>query len=172
MKNNRETQIRWVWSAMKQRCKNPNNKGYPNYGGRGINYCEEWEVFENFLNDMGIPPVGWTLDRVNNDLGYCVKNCVWSLPTGQNRNKRNNKFYEVEGRILTLKQYANHKNLNYFSLKTREQKGLSVEEILFEGKFPNNNIYGKDSNGRFIKKTFTEDCALLRKGIRENEHHI
>src|SRR5205085_879200 len=27
---------------MRQRCCNPNNKDYPNYGGRGITVCERW----------------------------------------------------------------------------------------------------------------------------------
>ena len=154
MANKRETQIRWVWSSMKQRCKNPNSKSFNRYGARGITYCDEWEIFDNFFNDMGIPPIGWQLDRVNNNLGYCIDNCVWSLPIAQVRNRRNTIVYEIDGKFMTLKEYANSKNLNYYSLKTRAQKGLSLEEILFEGKHPNNNIYGKDKNGRFIKKDF------------------
>ena len=37
---------------MIQRCTNPNNKAYKNYGGRGITVCERWRDFTNFLADM------------------------------------------------------------------------------------------------------------------------
>lgn len=159
--NHREKQIRWVWSSMKQRCDNKNNIAYKNYGARGIKYCNEWCLFDEFVNDMGIPPKGWTLDRVDNSLGYFPENCVWSKRIAQTRNRRNTKTYDVDGKYITLKEYAYHKNLNYHSLKTRLKKGLPIQDVLYEGKFPNNNIYGKDSSGRFIKKDFhARLCAI------------
>lgn len=151
---NRETQIRWVWSSMKQRCDNPNNLAYKNYGERGITVCEEWKLFNQFKNDMGIPPKGWTLDRIDNNKGYSKENCVWSKRIAQTRNRRNTNLYEINGKQMTLKEYAKEKSLNYHSLKTRLVKGLPLCEVLYEGKFPNNNIYGKDVTGRFIKKDF------------------
>jgi hypothetical protein len=33
---------------MLQRCSNPENPDYKNYGGRGIKVCNEWK--ENFVN--------------------------------------------------------------------------------------------------------------------------
>ena len=46
-----------VWTSMKQRCINPNNEYYVNYGGRGITVCDRWrESFENFYEDMGDRP--------------------------------------------------------------------------------------------------------------------
>jgi hypothetical protein len=32
-----------VWRGMKQRCNNPNNKDYRNYGGKGVKVCQQWE---------------------------------------------------------------------------------------------------------------------------------
>src|SRR6478736_4203224 len=59
------------WSAMKTRCTNPNQPGAPNYIGRGITICDRWmNSFENFLEDMGERPSGYTIERINNNLGY------------------------------------------------------------------------------------------------------
>jgi hypothetical protein len=80
-----------VWGAMKQRCANSNNPAYHNYGGRGINVCSRWEnSFQNFFDDMGSSwSGGLSLDRVDNDGGYSLKNCRWATPEEQAANKRN-----------------------------------------------------------------------------------
>ena len=37
------------WYGMRQRCNNPKDISYPNYGGRGIRVCEEWDTdFQSF----------------------------------------------------------------------------------------------------------------------------
>ncbi len=73
---------------MKDRCLNPNDKNYKNYGGRGITVCERWMDFTNFLADMGEKPEGLTLDRINNDGNYEPGNCRWATWKEQRRNQR------------------------------------------------------------------------------------
>src|SRR5262249_25330720 len=46
----------FIWKTMRQRCGNPNAPDYPEYGGRGISVCERWNLFENFIADMGRRP--------------------------------------------------------------------------------------------------------------------
>jgi hypothetical protein len=78
------------WVNMKNRCLKPTNKGYRNYGGRGITICERWLAsFSNFLADMGRrPSSAHSLDRIDNDGNYELSNCRWATVTQQNANKR------------------------------------------------------------------------------------
>lgn len=65
------TKIYKIWTSMIQRCDNPKDANYKNYGGRGISVCERWHKFENFYADVGDPPMGMTLDRYpDNDGNY------------------------------------------------------------------------------------------------------
>lgn len=82
------TALHRAWSMMLDRCKNPRNIGFKNYGGRGIAVCERWHKFENFLADMGDRPEGMSIDRINNDGNYEPRNCRWATRSQQQRNKR------------------------------------------------------------------------------------
>lgn len=82
------TPIHNIWKSIKQRCLNPNNKDYKNYGGRGITVCNRWLKFENFYKDVGNPPKGLTLDRINNNGNYNPNNWRWATRQQQSDNKR------------------------------------------------------------------------------------
>lgn len=58
------------WVAMRQRCNNPKSKYFSDYGARGIKVCDRWNKFDNFLEDMGEVPPGYSIDRINNDGHY------------------------------------------------------------------------------------------------------
>lgn len=77
-----------VWGNMMNRCNNENHPRFWDYGGRGITVCGRWKTFLNFLEDMGEKPEGKSLDRKNNELGYCKENCKWSTPKEQQNNRR------------------------------------------------------------------------------------
>jgi len=80
-----------AWINMKQRCFNPNNKSYPDYGGRGITVCDRWKnSFNNFYEDMGLKPfMNAEIDRENNNLGYTKENCRWVTKTVNIQNRSN-----------------------------------------------------------------------------------
>lgn len=76
------------WLNMKQRCQNPRHPHFPLYGGRGIRVCSRWsESFENFLYDMGHPPEGLSIDRIDNNGDYEPENCKWSTQSEQRLNQ-------------------------------------------------------------------------------------
>lgn len=106
------SRVHHTWKNMMQRCYNPNNTGYPDYGGRGIKVCIRWHTFENFYEDMGDKPEDMSLDRVNVDGDYEPSNCRWADKYIQARNKRNS--ITIEG--IELKYLAEELGITYSTL--------------------------------------------------------
>jgi hypothetical protein len=85
-----------VYTAAKQRCENPNDKAYHNYGGRGVRMADEWQEFQPFFEwamANGYKS-GLQLDRVDNDGDYAPDNCRFVTRAANNRNKRTNVLTE------------------------------------------------------------------------------
>ena len=89
------TRLYRTWASMKYRCLNSKDKGYLNYGGRGIMVCPEWVndyiKFKNWALNNGYQE-GLEIDRRDNNLGYSPENCRWVTKTEQNRNQRTTKL--------------------------------------------------------------------------------
>ena len=107
------------WQAMRQRCNNPNHKHYADYGGRGISHSPCWESYAVFLKDMGERPLGTSLDRKNNAIGYTPSNCRWSTRTAQNRNSSQNRQITFAGSTLCLSEWCELLSLNYARVYAR-----------------------------------------------------
>lgn len=91
-----------AWAKMRQRCYNPKDHKYPNYGGRGITVCERWNSdFAAFLADMGPrPSPTHSINRINNDGNYEPSNCNWATPKEQSNNRRLPKKHPIHPNSL------------------------------------------------------------------------
>jgi hypothetical protein len=118
------------WHNMLDRCNNPNNKRYKDWGGRGITVCERWNVFENFLADMGLKPSPeHEIDRIDNDGNYEPGNCRWAPLLVQANNRRDNHPFTINGRTQTIAQWARESNIDPVKLRRRIEAGWSPEAI-------------------------------------------
>lgn len=135
------------WKAMRNRCANPKSHNYAIYGARGIQVCERWNEFENFLADMGKRPTPQhTLDRIDTNGDYCPENCRWAEPRVQANNRRTNKILEYNGRSQTLTEWANELGLSVATLGWRIANNWTVESALSTPVMPSGS-FGKKRVG-------------------------
>lgn len=125
-----------VWSGMRTRCLNTNQPVYKDYGGRGISICDAWNVFENFLRDMGrVPAIGMSIERKDVNGNYEKENCVWATSTRQARNRRNTIWVIFEGQRMpfadAMELLGHRVNDNtYRRTYRRIRRGVSFQEAL------------------------------------------
>lgn len=130
--NNRNSRLHRIWAGIIQRCHNPKNQRYTDYGGRGITVCIEWRdylVFRKWAKDNGYSDE-LSLDRVDINGNYCPTNCRWATRYEQQNNMRSNTFVSFNGRTLTLAQWSRELNIPYGTLVSRWSRGWSIERML------------------------------------------
>lgn len=122
-----------VWVDMLQRCINPNNHSYPEYGGRGIDVYEPWiSSFENFYSYIGQRPGDeYTLERIDNNSGYYPGNVRWATMIEQANNRRTNVVYSYNGETLTKSQLCRKYNINFTTLCYRlDVLKMTIEQAI------------------------------------------
>lgn len=126
------------WHGIKQRCLNPNSHIWKYYGGRGVTVCERWLSFQNFHDDMGDPPPGMWIDRIDNDKHYGPDNCRWVTPMESSRNKRRQGGQNPNPN--SLRQLAIKADLPYMVVYLRiKTLGWTKEKALSTPKMPRNH---------------------------------
>jgi hypothetical protein len=135
----------YVWRNIVARCCDPNNSTYKYYGGRGISICDEWRhSYTTFVRDMGNPPKGLVIDRIDVNGNYCKGNCRWVTVAQNNRNQRRN--------ILTDKLVREMRSLNLMPNEAAKKYGVSLftaSSVLLHRQW-------KDENGVDVEQIETE----------------
>lgn len=134
-----------IFNAMHNRCYNPKQNGYEIYGGAGIVVCSGWngiDNFETFVKDMGLPPTGFSIDRIDSTMNYscgkcseCIKNnwtanCRWTDYGTQARNTRRNKYIILEGVKLTRSEVSRKTGLAESLIKHRIESGWTEHDAI------------------------------------------
>ena len=128
------TRLNKIYRAIKQRCNNPQNPAYENYGGRGITVCAEWlnsfEAFRDWALANGYRD-DLTIDRIDNDGPYCPENCRWVTMKQQGNNRRSNRVLTYNGENHTITEWAELTGINLHTLMGRLYvRGWNVEKAL------------------------------------------
>lgn len=120
-----------IWCNMKNRCYNKHDTSYKNYGGRGVQMCEQWRYsFAAFFEDMGNrPSQKHSINRKDNNGNYTPDNCEWALPEVQANNTRHNLRISFNGTTKTLTQWAREMGLRREMIKGRIERGWPIDKL-------------------------------------------
>lgn len=119
-----------IWFDIKRRCLDPDNHAYKDYGGRGITICDRWLKFDKFLEDVGEPPSGLTLDRKDNNGNYEPGNVRWSTRKEQANNRRSNRIIEHQGKRQNVATWCEELGLQRQKIYARIKQGITDPALL------------------------------------------
>lgn len=122
-----------AWTSMLNRCGNPKQRSYPDYGGRGIKVCRRWvKSYANFLADMGRrPSVGLSLDRIDNSKGYSPGNCRWATRKEQANNSRKNRLITYHSVTRTITEWSGLTGIKRLTIAARlDHYGWTIGQAL------------------------------------------
>ena len=146
------TKLYNTWCHMRSRCNNPNGIDYPDYGGRGIRVCDEWEnsyeAFREWALKSGYQETKKiSIDRINVNGDYEPENCRWVDDYTQANNKRDNHYIEYHGERMTLAEAVRKsKTVRYDTAKARIYKGWNPEEAIDTPLTTRRNKHGNRKN--------------------------
>ena len=127
------TRLYKVWASIKQRCTNPHNKRFADYGGRGICIAPEWTDFEPFMVWAVAHgyEAGRQIDRIDNNGDYAPDNCRFVSPKANQRNKRDNHFLDFADRHITISEWGELIGLSPKTIWERLARGWDTPAALF-----------------------------------------
>ena len=136
-----------VWNAMRDRCKNPNNKSYKTYGAEGKKVCDEWQKFKPFYDwamSHGYKQ-GLQIDRIDTNGNYEPSNCRFVQQIENENNRRDTKRVVYNNKEYTLRQLADEFKIKRRILYDRiyEQRFTVEEAIKLPVKIGNNQTLRK-----------------------------
>ena len=123
------TRIYSEWQGMKGRCYNKGNARYADWGGRGIEVCEQWrnsfESFYTWAMANGYQD-NLTIDRIDNNGNYCPENCRWVGQQEQCRNRRSNINLTIGNSTRTLMEWCEIFQVDYANVNARYNRNKNA----------------------------------------------
>lgn len=126
--------LRQIFKDMKRRCYDSKHKDYKNYGKKGIRVCFEWlknpNSFAQWAFEFGYAE-DLTIDRIDANKNYCPENCRWISQSDNARYKSTTQVIDVDGKVLTGKQWAEMLGLDTNTINTiRRKSGEEITKML------------------------------------------
>ena len=173
------TRIYRTWRSMKDRCENPNNKRYKDYGGRGILICETWSnsfvAFWEWASSHGYAD-DLTIERIDVNGGYNPSNCTFIPNSEQSKNRRMNVCVAIGGETKTITEWAKSNNLTFSCVYLRYQKGVTGEELIAPAKRPYYSALAKSTGigaGTLRSRVrYGWDKESLHTPLRSRKHFV
>lgn len=159
-----------IWAGMIQRCTNPKRNCFHRYGARGITVSDSWRIFDNFIADMGKAPVGFTIERIDNDAGYSKDNCRWASRAEQARNTAQNVMISISGETKCLSDWCAHFGRSIGTVKSRVRAGMTWESALITGRLVTRTTecirgHARSDENLYVDKNGNRHCRVC---AREN----
>ena len=126
------TRLKKIYAGIKQRCRNPKNSNFKHYGGRGIDFCKEWEdypAFEKWAFNNGYKDE-LSIDRIDVNGNYEPSNCRWANTIQQMRNRTITIKVLFDGEEVTLQELSERYNIPYATLYWRYKNNFSQERLI------------------------------------------
>lgn len=116
-----------IWMSMRQRCQNPNNHAYLDYGGRGITVSPLWEdydVFKKWAYENGYDDL-LTIERKDVNGNYEPDNCCWIPCSLQARNTRKTVYFDFDKKEHPMVEWSEITGIKRGTLYARFRKGYT-----------------------------------------------
>ena len=160
--NESKTKLYDVWLHVIDRCTNPKCKDYARYGGRGITVCSDWlesyEKFAKWAKENGYKP-GLSIDRIDNNLGYCPENCKFASMKEQSNNRSSNHQIIWNGETHSMQEWSEITGIHYSRIRYRASHGWPVDQIFCKEVFSS-----ATARKRFLKTVSHEHTIGLVQG--------
>lgn len=127
------TRLYTIWTGIKQRCLNPVNPAFCDYGKRGVKICNEWkESFSNFQHWAYLNGYrdNLTIDRINVHGDYCPQNCRWITKSEQSNNRRTSRYIKYCGFKRTVKDWCDFLRIQRFPFDHAVQEHKDLTQVL------------------------------------------
>jgi len=129
------TRLYTIRNGIISRCHNQNVVCFERYGGRGIKVCDDWRNSPESFMDWALSN-GYnddlSIERIDSNGNYEPSNCKWATVKEQSNNRRSTVKITINGETKSMKTWCHDLGLNYGTVNSRYNRGVSMERLFSE----------------------------------------